>query len=65
MLGQLRAAASKILAKYDTPRELRFLAAKIEIGKEIIDPKIVETNAILIVSLIPIQAVEQVKSNNG
>jgi hypothetical protein len=65
MLGKLRAAANTILAKYDNQRELKFRAAKIEIGKEIIDPKIVDTNAILMVSVIPIQAVEQVKSNNG
>ena len=44
---------------------LRFLAARSDIGREIIIPKTVDTNAILSVSTMPIHAVEQVKSKGG
>ena len=46
-------------------KDLKFLAAKREIGRDNIIPNTVDTNAILRVSIRPIQAVEQVKSNNG
>ena len=65
MLGRLLAAARINLAKYDTDFEFRFLAASIPIGSETIVHRTVETNAILIVSTMPIQAVEQVKSKIG
>ena len=65
MLGRLLEAASTNLAVYVTVEGFRFLDAKIEIGSEIKTPSTVETNAILMVSTIPIHAVEQVKSIRG
>ena len=65
MLGRLLAAASMNLAMYEAGLGFRFRAASIPIGSEMIVPKTVETNAIFIVSTIPIQAVEQVKSTIG
>ena len=64
-LGRLLPAAKMNLAKYEILAEFRFLAARSAIGRDRIIPRIVETNAILIVSVIPIQAVEQVKLNGS
>ena len=50
---------------YDKGFGFRFRAANSPIGSEIIDPMTVETKAILIVSTIPIHAVEHVKSIIG
>jgi hypothetical protein len=65
MLGKLLAPANMNLIKYEAPFELRLRAATIDNGNDIIDPNIVATNAIFIVSIMPIHAVEHVKSNNG
>ena len=65
MLGRLLQAARINLDGKVIDLEFRFLDAKIEIGSETIVPNTVEMNAIFTVSVIPIQAVEQVKSNGG
>ena len=65
MLGRLLQAARINLNGNVMGLGFRFLEDKIEIGREIITPKTVEMNAILIVSVIPIQAVEHVKSKSG
>ena len=65
ILGKLLKEASKNLELYDSHQGFKFLAAKREIGRDNIIPNTVDTNAILRVSIRPIQAVEQVKSNNG
>ena len=65
MLGRLLQAARINLDGIVKNTGFRFLDAKIEIGSENMVPKTVEMNAIFIVSVIPIQAVEQVKSNGG
>ena len=63
--GRLLHPARRNLVGNVTKSGLRFLEAKMEIGRDIITPRTVEMNAIFIVSVIPIQAVEQVKSTSG
>lgn len=65
MLGRLLQAARINLNGNVTNPGFRFLEDIIEIGRDINTPKTVEMNAIFTVSDIPIQAVEQVKSNSG
>ena len=65
ILGKLLAAARKKRTINDIHLGFKFLAATRAKGSEIIEPKIVEMKAIFNVSIIPIQAVEHVKSKRG
>ena len=65
ILGRLLKNANNILAGYEIQNGFKFLAANNEIGNEINIPKIVDTNAIFNVSVIPIHAVEHLKSKGG
>tara|TARA_A100001037_G_C14930033_1_gene535616 strand:- start:335 stop:754 length:420 start_codon:yes stop_codon:yes gene_type:complete len=65
MLGRLLQAARINLEGNVMNIGFKFLDARIEIGRDTNVPNTVEMKAIFIVSVIPIQAVEQVKSNGG